>query len=180
MPERPPEKISTDRLFLRKPMMEDAALSFKLYAQDPEVTKFLTWKPHQSIKETKSFLERCLNNWKSGISFPWTIIRKKDKQLMGMLEIVNIDHTGIHVGYVLARPYWGNGYMTEALMEIVDWAIKQKDVYRVWTVCDIENIASIRVLEKTGMQNEGTLRRWVKIPHFGDIPRDCYCYSIVK
>ena len=70
--------------------------------------------------------------------------------------------------------------MTEALLEIIDWAMKQNDIYRVWTVCDKENIASTRVLEKTGMNREGILRRWVKIPHFGEIPRDCYCYSIVK
>ncbi len=180
MPERPPEKITTDRLSLRKPMMEDAAPIFQLYAQDQKVTKYLTWKPHQSITDTKTFLGRCLDNWKKGISFPWTIVRKKDKQLIGMLEIVGVDHTGIHLGYVLARPYWGNGYMTEALREIIDWALKQKDIYRVWAICDVENFASTRVMEKAGMQKEGILRRWVKTPYFGDKPRDCYCYSIVK
>lgn len=180
MPERPPEKINTDRLLLRKPMMEDAAPIFELYAQDPEVIRYLTFKPHQSINDTKTFLKKCLNSWKKNTSFPWTIIRQNDKQLLGMLEIVNIEQSGIQLGYVLAQPFWGKGYMTESLIKIIDWSLKQRDIFRVWAVCDLENIASARVMEKAGMQKEGTLRRWVRLPYFGDVPRDCYCYSIIK
>jgi RimJ/RimL family protein N-acetyltransferase len=180
MPERPPEKITTNRLFLRKPMMEDASLIFELYAQDQKVTRFLTFEPHQSIKDTTSFLERCLNNWKNDRSFPWTIIRRKDKQLIGMIEIVNIEESGVQLGYVLAKKFWGNGYMTESLKSIIDWALNQNDIYRVWAVCDIDNTASARVMSKAGMQKEGILRCWVKLPYFGDKPRDCFSYSIVK
>ena len=180
MPERPPEKIETNRLLLRKPMMEDASPIFQLYAQDREVTRYLTFKPHSSIQATKDFLERCLHNWKNEKSFPWTIVRMKDNQLVGMVEIVNIDQTGVQIGYVLAKPYWGNGYMTEVLRKIIDWGLKQKDIYRVWAICDFDNIASTRVMEKAGMQREGILRRWVILPNLGDEPRDCYCYSIVK
>jgi RimJ/RimL family protein N-acetyltransferase len=180
MPERPPEKITSERLLLRMPMMEDAFPIFELYAQDQEVTKYLTFDPHQSIKDTKSFLKRCLNNWKNNTSFPWTIVRRKDKQLLGMIDIVSIEQSGIQLGYVLAKTYWGNGYMTESLKLIIQWALKQKDIYRVWAVCDIENTASARVMEKADMQREGMLRRWVRLPYFGEKPRDCYCYSIIK
>ena len=97
-----------------------------------------------------------------------------------MIEIVNVDHSGVSIGYVLARAFWGNGYMTEALGAVINWALSQTDVYRVWAICDIENQASVRVMEKAGMQKEGILRRWVKLPRFSETPRDCYCYSIVK
>ena len=43
-----------------------------------------------------------------------------------------------------------------------------------------KNNASAKVMEKAGMQREGTLRRWLKISNLGEIPRDCYSYSIVK
>jgi len=180
MAERPPEKIETKRLLLRKPMMEDAAPIFKLYAQDQKVTRYLSFKPHQSIDDTKAFLKRCLNSWNNNTSFPWTIVRMKDKQLIGMIEIASIDQTGINLGYVLAQAYWGNGYMSEALRKIIVWALHQNDIYRVWAICDTENIASTRVMEKAGMQKEGILRRWTILPNMGDEPRDCYCYSIVK
>jgi ribosomal-protein-alanine N-acetyltransferase len=180
MPQRPPEIIYTERLLLRKPEIEDTAAIFDLYAQDPEVTRYLTWAPHQSIADTKLFLRRCMHVWSEGTAFPWTIVRKSDKQLLGMIEIVGIDHSGINLGYVLARQFWGKGYMTESLRQIIDWAFSQDDVFRVWAICDVENTASVRVLENSGMQQEGILRRWLKLAYFGGIPRDCYCYSIVK
>ena len=180
MPERPPEMIYTERLFLRKPNLEDAVSIFDQYAQDVEVTQYLTWAPHQSITDTTAFLNRCISVWNEGTAFPWTIVRSSDKQLLGMIEIVRIDHSGINLGYVLARKFWGKGYMTESLKKIINWAFEQDDIFRIWAICDIENIASSRVMEKSGMQREGILRRWLKLSYFGDIPRDCYCYSIVK
>ena len=47
--------------------------------------------------------------------------------------------------------------MTEALKVLIGWALKQKAIHRVWAVCDIDNIASARVMEKVGMQREGIL-----------------------
>ena len=84
------------------------------------------------------------------------------------------------LGYVLARFYWGNGYMTEAVQGLVHWALKQKQIYRIWAVCDVDNIASARVMEKAGMQREGILRRWSVHPNLSPEPRDSYCYAIVK
>ena len=81
---------------------------------------------------------------------------------------------------MLARAYWGRGYMTEALKELIDWALKQKDIYRIWAVCDVDNLASARVMEKAGMQLEGTLRRWSVHPNISPEPRDSHCYAIVK
>lgn len=180
MLQQPPDKLYTKYLKMRKPEKEDATTIYELYSQDEEVTRFLTWQPHRSIKETRKFLTRCEKSWKEGIAFPWAIIRKTDNQLLGMIEIISVDHSGISIGYVLARPFWGNGYMAEALKSVIDWALKQKDIYRVWSVCDVENLASARVMEKAGMQKEGVLRRWVRLSYFGEKPRDCFCYSIVK
>jgi len=180
MPEKPPEIFNSDRLLLRKPVMEDAPTIFDLYAQDEVVTKYLTWQSHQTIKETRSFIKRCKQTWQEGEAFPWTIIRKIDNQLLGMVEITAIDHSGVCLGYVLARPFWGEGYMTESLQLIIQWAFRQNDIYRVWAFCDIENMASKKVMEKCGMQCEGILRSWLKLPQLGEKPRDCSCYSIIK
>jgi hypothetical protein len=54
------------------------------------------------------------------------------------------------------------------------------EIYRIWAVCDAGNIASARLLERVGMQAEGTLRRWLVHPNISESPRDCLCYSIVK
>ena len=84
------------------------------------------------------------------------------------------------IGYVLARPHWGRGLMTEAGRAIVDLAFADPAVYRVWAVCDADNAASARVMEKLGMTLEGTLRRWIVHPNVSDAPRDALCYSRIR
>ncbi len=70
--------------------------------------------------------------------------------------------------------------MTEALGGIIDWWKGQPSLYRLWAVCDVENMGSARVMEKAGMQLEGRLRRAILHPASSPEPRDFYIYSIVK
>ena len=176
---KPPETLKTSLLLLRLPRMEDAEPIFQKYAQDPEVTKYLTWRPHENIDTTRAFLQRCIQCWKDETAFPWVITRKDDQTLLGMIEI-RLDQFRANFGYGIARPYWGHGYTTEAAKRVIQWALEQKNIYRVWATCDVENLASVRVLEKTGMQKEGILRRFTIHPNISSEPRGCYCYSIVK
>jgi [ribosomal protein S5]-alanine N-acetyltransferase len=70
--------------------------------------------------------------------------------------------------------------MTEVLVEVVTWALKQPSVFRISAVCDVENIASARVMEKAGLLREGLLRRWLMHPNVSDEPRDCFSYARVR
>lgn len=176
---KPPEILETPRLLLRLPTMDDAEPIFHKYAQDPDVIKYLTWRAHKNIDTTKDFLRRCIQCWKDNTAFPWVITRKDDHALLGMIEM-RIDLFRADFGYGIAKQYWGNGYMTEATQAIIQWALQQEGIYRVWAVCDVENTASARVMEKAGMQKEGILRRFILHPNLSSEPRDCYCYSIVK
>jgi ribosomal-protein-alanine N-acetyltransferase len=176
---KPPETLETARLQLRKPRMEDAEIIFEQYAQDPEVTRFLTWRPHESIDVTRTFLQRCLFVWEQGSAFPMSIVRREDGHMMGMVEM-RIDGHKAEFGYGIARHYWGQGYMSEAVRALVEWALNQPQIYRVGAICDIENAGSARVMEKAGMQREGILRRWIYHPNRSDEPRDVYVYSMVK
>jgi RimJ/RimL family protein N-acetyltransferase len=176
---KPPETLNTFRLLLRLPIVDDAKTIFQKYAQDVEVTRFLTWHPHEKPEATNNFIERCLRCWKDGTAYPWVITRKEDSELLGMIEM-RIDGFRAEIGYVIARPFWGNGFATEAAQATIDWALKQDGIYRVWAVCDVENVGSARVMEKIGMQKEGILHRYVLHPNIESEPRDCYCYSKTK
>ena len=70
--------------------------------------------------------------------------------------------------------------MTEAIESFIKKIFKIKSIQRVWAVCDVENMASKRVMEKAGMKYEGLLKSWLVHPNMGPKPRDCYCLSIVK
>jgi RimJ/RimL family protein N-acetyltransferase len=159
--------------------MEDAPAIFEGYAQDPEVTRYLTWKPHQNIRETEQFLLACGQLWRTGKDFPYAITLKDEDKLIGTFGLHPIN-SKIEVGYGLARPYWGKGYMTEALRAVIDWAFTQPDIYRIQAFCDVDNLGSARVMEKAGMQRKGTLQRYVVHPNISDEPRDVFLYAIVK
>ena len=176
---QPPSTITTERLILRQPTDQDAELIFEQYAGDLDVTKYLSWQPHKSMAQTNEYLERCITAWQEKSAFPFVLIRRNDARLIGMVEI-RIDNFKADLGYVLAKSLWGKGYMSEAVKALVDWSLKQTEIHRVWAVCDTENVASARVLEKVGMKREGILKKWLVHPNIAAEPRDCYCYAIVK
>jgi len=174
-----PEKIETDRLILRKPRIEDAPFIFERYAQDSEVTRYLIWKPHKHVSETEDFIKRCIDVWEQKTNFPYVLTLKEKDEPVGMLE-VHAKWFKLEVGYVLARSFWGKGYMTESLNAVIVWTFNHPDIFRVQAICDVENIGSARVMEKAGMEREGLLRRYVLHPNISNEPRDAYLYAIVK
>jgi RimJ/RimL family protein N-acetyltransferase len=176
---RPPGVIATARLRLRRPAPEDAPAIFATWARDPEVTRYLTWRPHRSLAATREFLKLSAAARKEGRAFAWAITLKDDGRLVGMIELRPDGHR-VELGYCLGRAWWGRGFMTEAVRAVADWALAQRDVVRVWAVCDVENPASARVLEKAGMAREGLLRRWSLHPNVSATPRDCWCFARVK
>ena len=177
---KPPATIATARLRLRSPVIEDAEAIFATYAQDAEVTRYLSFRPHQTPSDTREFLRRCAAGWAAADGpFTWIIILREDGRLAGAIDI-RPQGSRVELGYVLGRAYWGRGLMTEVVGAVSDWALAQPDVHRVRAVCDVDNRASARVLEKAGMEREGRLRRWMSHPNVCTTPRDCWCYARVK
>lgn len=175
---KPPQIIETPRLTLRPPVMEDDAFVFS-YASDEDVARYMMWPQHDDIAQSQEFLERCVQVWEQGTAFPWIIEDKKTGEPLGVVELQINGHMA-NTGYVLSKPHWGKGYMTEAVIALRDWVMAQPGIYRFWSFCDRDNHASKRVMEKTGMQYEGMLRRWTVHPNVSDEPRDAACYSMVK
>jgi ribosomal-protein-alanine N-acetyltransferase len=176
---RPPEPIETDRLLLRRPRPSDLDAVHYGYATDPDVTRYLTFRPTQALAETRAFLENAIASWSGEKSFTYAITLRPDDRLVGTIALRLGDYNA-ELGYVLGRDYWGQGIMPEAAQPLVDWALAQPTIWRVWAICDVENIGSARVMEKVGMQREGLLRRRIMHPNVSDEPRDVLIYSIVK
>lgn len=159
--------------------MEDAPVIFERWAQDAEVARYMTWRPHESVAGVNAFLDHCRTMRQANEALSWVLTLKGESQPIGMLTARFGSH-GVELGYVLGRAYWNRGYMTEAARAVIEWALSQPEIHRVWAVCDVDNAASAKVLEKVGMRREGVLRRWIIHPNIGPLPRDCYCYAIIK
>lgn len=197
-----PRILRTERLLLRPPKVEDAETIFDAYATDPEVTRYVLWRPHARIDQTRAFLKEAARAWDSGRRFPWVILRgprAEDENgpaegaeresgparpgegaaPIGMIELRVTGHKA-DVGYVLTREAWGRGYITEALRAVIEAAFAMPDVRRVAAYCHLENVGSARVMEKAGMQREGLLRNYAVFPNVSDEPADCWLYAAVR
>jgi ribosomal-protein-alanine N-acetyltransferase len=176
---KPPPVLETTRLRLRAPDLADAEAVFATYARDPEVTRYLSFRPHQHVEQSREFVRRCVANWAGEGPYTWLIARREDDRLLGAID-VRPQGPRVELGYALGREHWGRGFMTEAARAVSEWALGQPEVHRVWAVCDVDNGASARVLEKAGMAREGRLRGWTLHPNVSALPRDCWCYARVK
>ena len=58
-------RMETKRLVLRPYVIEDADAMFRNWANDPQVTKYLTWEPHKDVEETKKILEGWIASYES-------------------------------------------------------------------------------------------------------------------
>jgi len=174
-----PDEIRAARVLLRKPRAADTPLMFSAYAQDPAVTRYLTWRPHGDIAETRVVIDRFLAAWERQEEFCWLLFTNDAVQMIGSIAARREDG-GFNLGFLLARSHWGRGYMPEAIIAVVDWAFTQPWVSRVWAVCDVENHSSARALEKTGFSREGVLPQFSVHPNISSAPRDCYAYALSR
>ena len=175
-----PARLETTRLCLRWPGQADAQRTFQGWGSDPEVTRYLAWRPHGRPAQAEVRMKQRLRDLAAGREISWLLTPREDEeQVLGMVSLFPVDHHA-ELGYVLGRRHWGQGYMPEAAGAVVGWALAQPGLVRVWAVTDVENRASARVLEKLGMQQEGLLRRFVIHPNVSPEPRDCLLFARVR
>lgn len=172
-----PEVLTTERLVLRRPRLSDAEAIFQ-YVSDPKVIHYMDYCPRTDISEVVKSLESQFEQWELG-SFSWVLTVKPNDYPIGTIACWLEDHAA-GFGYLLNQKYWGQGYATEAAGAVVDWAMSLPEIYRVWATCDTENLASIRVLEKSGLLREGKLRCYQIRPNISAIPRDAFMYAKVR
>src|SRR3972149_1396273 len=109
-----PEHLMTTRLLLRRPSVRDADAIFVGYAQDPEVTRYLTWQPHETLGETQDFLARAEADFREGRRYAYAITLPPSDECIGVIALSRDNAFCMHLGYVLRRDRWNCGITTEA------------------------------------------------------------------
>ncbi len=143
------KQITTHHLKFRKFRSTDVQAVYKNWASDPEVTKYLTWNPHKSTKETSFIVKRWLKEYKNKDCYRFAIISKETKELIGAIDVVDYVNGKPEIGYCLCRRYWNKGYMTEACNAFINYLFSQ-GFDEVVICADVDNIGSNRVIEKCG------------------------------
>ena len=174
---RAPERNETERLVLRRPALRDAEAVFERFASDAEVTRYLSWRRHGSVADTRAFLALATAQWAQSPAGPYLIEARDSHLLIGSTGFACESGAVAEVGYVLARDSWGLGYATEALCALIA-AAPGIGLSRVYAICHTAHSASARVLEKGGLTPEGVLRRHAEFPNLapGEL-LDVLCYG---
>lgn len=178
---RPPARFDTARLILRAPQLEDARPLYENHCADPEATRYISWRTHRDLSVTEDAVAMFRREWETnGRDRAFIIaLRERPDQLIGTVGYRS-KPPEIVLGYALGRRHWGRGYATEATRALLDWALAQPSIWRASAVCDVDNPASARVLERVGMRFEGRLRRAIFSPNVSDDPRDALQYARVR
>ena len=143
------ECIETERLLLRKIRKEDAEPMFRNWASDPEVTKYMTWNPHENIEVTKTIINHWLEEEKNPKTIRFFITLKNSDEPIGSIDVVDYINGVPEIGYCLSRKYWNQGYMTEALKSFIHF-LGKKGYKEIVIEADVRNIGSNKVIEKCG------------------------------
>ena len=158
-------EMETERLLLRKIDLSDANDVFE-YARDPQVSRYVPWEAHRNLGDTYTFLNSVIADQADSKVTNWAIVYKPVGKVVGTAGYNRWEpgHRKAEIGYVLARKFWGQGLMTEAVGEIINFGFTNMDLNRIEAYCIDENRASARVLERCGLSLEGLLRDylWMK------------------
>jgi RimJ/RimL family protein N-acetyltransferase len=172
----PLSRLTTDRLHLRPPRPDDAQAIYDGYARDPDVARYVIWRPHASIEETHDFLRTFIAAGARDGDYPW-IIALTDGTVIGAMHL-RVQRPRADLGFNIAKPYWNRGYATEAVRAVTDFAFTLPGIERVQAVCHVDNAASARVLHKAGMDREGRLRRYMTFPNLGGGAQDVWMHAV--
>ncbi|MGL6058959.1 MAG: GNAT family N-acetyltransferase [Culicoidibacterales bacterium] len=155
------QQLTTERLILRALRVSDAQAMYDHWAHSGEVTKFLTWPPHQNVEATQTLLTTWERQYQQPDFYQWGIVLKVNgDEPIGTISVVSLDERigKMEIGYCLSETFWGQGIMSEALVAVVAFLFNTVGVNRLESRHDPNNPGSGAVLKKAGFLYEGTRR----------------------
>lgn len=170
--------LYTDNLILRPLELDDAERVREL-AGDYDIAKTTLNIPYPYPEgAAEEFIQSTHEYAKEGKSYHFAIVRKLDEELLGGIALgVTPKFKRAEVAYWMGKPYWGQGYITEAASRLLKFGFEELDLNRIFAYSFSTNPASSRVMQKIGMTYEGTLvqhvRKWEQY-------HDLVAYGILK
>jgi ribosomal-protein-alanine N-acetyltransferase len=155
-------ELETARLRLRPLSLADSAAFLDIFS-DEVTLQYWSGEPISELHEAETLIRQDLEYSMEGKCIVWGVALPDSNRLIGkfILFQFNEQNRRAEVGYILNRRHWGQGYMSEVMACVLDYAFDVLDLHRLEADTDPENTASLAVLEKFGFQREGMFRqRW--------------------
>lgn len=156
--------LETPRLTLRAMRVSDAPDMFA-YAQSEDVTRYLTWEPHQTLQETRDYLTYVGQRYRTGDFYDWAVVDRRDGHMIGTCGFTCffLPSDSAEIGYVLNPAYHGQGLATEAVRAVLAFGFEELSLHRIQARFIQGNEPSRRLMERVGMTFEGYARDSDKI-----------------
>jgi len=154
-------QLETERLVLRELRLDDAESLFAVLG-DEEVTEFYDDEVYREVSQAEGQIEAWAEGFEARRSIRWGIARREDDVMVGTCGYYGFHgwHRRGGIGYELARSFWRQGIMTEALSAIIEFGFGEIGLNRIQAVVMPANEGSVKLLEKLGFRQEGILREY--------------------
>jgi ribosomal-protein-alanine N-acetyltransferase len=152
--------LETERLILRRFTLDDAGAMFRNLYGDAEAMRFLPWGTHADISESEAMMAGYVAGYADEDHYAWAITPKSVGEPIGFIDTaVDNKIDTVKVDYGIGKPWWRQGYVSEALAALIRFFFEEVGANRVYATHDSRNPNSGAVMRKCGMTYEGTLRQ---------------------
>jgi len=161
--------LRTTRLILR-PWVQSDAESLYNYAKDPQIGPIAGWPVHTSVENSREIIESVL-----AVPETYAVCLPVDGKAIGSIGLMVGEKSNLdigsdegEIGYWIGVPFWGQGFMPEAVRELMRYAFEELNMQKLWCGYFDGNEKSARVQEKCGFRYQFT-RKDVPWPLMNDI-----------
>jgi RimJ/RimL family protein N-acetyltransferase len=152
--------IQTTRLFLRPWSPDDVVELFDIL-WEKDVLRYLPNTDPPPLERVGKYISRQIDHWQEHGYGHWAVVGRENGLLLGwngLGYLPEIDET--EVAYLLRRSAWGRGFASEAAQAAIQFGFDKTGLDTIIGLVHPENIASIRVLEKSGLTYADMLNLW--------------------
>lgn len=157
-----PEQLESERLVIRAPRPGDGAeLNAAIRESFEDLSRWMPWADHvPDVAETEANVRLAHERYRANTDFRLHLFLKGTGTLIGSSGLHKIDWSvpKFEIGYWVRSSYSREGYITEAVNAIAEFAFRELGAHRVGICMDSLNTRSRMVAERAGFEYEGTLR----------------------
>jgi len=172
------QEMETDRLLMKAISLEDWE-EIEAYASDYDMAKTTLNIPHPYPKGSgKDFARHMAEQFDIGKHYTFSVFDRKEGYFIGLMGLgVNKEFHHAELGYWIGKPFWGKGIGTEAAAAMMKYGFHELNLHRIFARAFAHNPGSYRIMEKIGMNYEGTFKEHVY--RFGEYA-DVKFYGLLK
>jgi ribosomal-protein-alanine N-acetyltransferase len=173
-------KLETDRLLLRKFVLQDARNVFAHWLSDERITDNRINAAHKTVSETIERVAKIVSSYENNEFCYWAIELKASGELIGEIDLYNFDKDteNCEVSYSIGYNWWNQGYGTEALRAVVEFGFRHMNIHKISAAHNTDNPASGKIMGKVGMVQEGIIRHMIRNSKYQY--KDCAVWGILQ